>query len=353
MRRVIVTFLVVMRDTKYIKNKKTLNAALARLFKRILRRTSDCVSLPRMQRPSDVGELESLISQKQFAVLLFGAPFSAPYKQLKAQCEKRMDDFTDVVFVDCDAEDDDLTKPYDVGELPGLRFMAANGSLVKRLDGPEANEKIWSTLESRNNWLGAAASGGADAQHQKVMADYAKTVKAGQREKDDGGCCVSVDSKLMGYSAADLAKVAGAYYGLGCGNPLSFANLKPGETVVDLGSGAGIDVFLAASQVGPKGVSIGVDMTPEMIHKARGNAKEKGFANAFFRLGEIEHLPVGDNQADAVISNCVINLSPDKPQVIRDIFRVLKPGGRVAVSEVVQKGRELPEHLKTAEALSC
>ena len=161
-----------------------------------------------------------------------------------------------------------------------------------------------------------------------------------------------MDSKLNGYTAEELAKVAGADYGLGCGNPLSFASLKPGETVVDLGSGAGIDVLLAASQVGPTGASIGVDMTPEMLHKARANAKEKGFTNAEFRLGEIEHLPVGDNTVDAVISNCVINLSPDKPQVMSEIFRVLKTGGRVAISDVIARG-ELPEHLKTAEALAC
>ncbi len=132
-----------------------------------------------------------------------------------------------------------------------------------------------------------------------------------------------------------------ANFSLGCGDPITIASLQPGETVVDLGSGGGLDCFLAAQRVGAPGHVIGVDMTPEMLAKARGNAQRLGVSNVEFREGFIEHLPVADGEADIVISNCVINLSPDKPQVFRDIYRVLRSGGRVSVSDVVTNG-ELP-----------
>jgi SAM-dependent methyltransferase len=192
-----------------------------------------------------------------------------------------------------------------------------------------------------------------------------KTVREGYAKiaKTERSCCAPVSSccgssadlaqtvsKNIGYTDEELGSVPdGANLGLGCGNPVALASLAEGETVLDLGSGAGFDCFLAAKRVGKEGKVIGVDMTSEMIEKARENAQKGGYQNVEFRLGEIENIPAADNSVDVVVSNCVINLSPDKGKVFQEAFRVLKPGGRMMVSDIVLL-KELPDFIRSSIA---
>lgn len=196
-----------------------------------------------------------------------------------------------------------------------------------------------------------------------VKARYGEIARQSQADSSGASsCCGGVidpndllkaqpQTALMGYSAEEIASVpAGAVMGLGCGNPQAIAALQPGEVVLDLGSGAGFDCFLAARQVGETGLVIGVDMTPEMIQLARDNAQKGDYGNLEFRLGKVEDLPVEDSSVDVILSNCVINLSPDKRAVYREAYRVLRKGGRLAISDVVASG-ELPPEIKDDLAL--
>jgi len=193
---------------------------------------------------------------------------------------------------------------------------------------------------------------------KKAVKDrYAQIAKQGQ-ERCCTGCARGASSLLQAkgteYLREDLEHVPEeAIMGLGCGNPTAIADLKVGEVVLDLGSGAGVDVFLAANKVGPTGKAIGVDMTKETVDKARGIAKSHGYCNVEFRLGEMEKLPVRDESVDAIISNCVINLSPDKSKVFQEAYRALKLGGRLTVSDIVSE-RALPDEIRTdSNAWAC
>jgi SAM-dependent methyltransferase len=193
-------------------------------------------------------------------------------------------------------------------------------------------------------------------QKQWVKERYGAIAEGAQRgccERSNGCDAASGVAEIIGYTQEDLAIVpGGANLGLGCGNPLALASITPGETVLDLGSGAGFDAFLAAARVGPAGRVIGIDMTPQMVAQARANAAKGDYANVEFRLGDIENMPVESNSVDLVISNCVLNLVPDKGKAFSEIARVLRHCGRIAISDIVLDG-PLPDSLKGDEGAYC
>jgi len=218
-------------------------------------------------------------------------------------------------------------------------------------------EEVRQAVRERYGKIAKADDNGPVSSQLRQAASCCGESNLASETNSSSSCCGSSQfttdrmAAAIGYTKEDLTGVpGGANLGLGCGNPVALASLKPGETVVDLGSGGGLDCFLAAQKVGESGQVIGVDMTSEMVSKARNNLEKVGAKNIEFRLGEIENLPIADNSADIIISNCVINLSPDKSRVYREALRVLKPGGRLVISDILTTG-QLPDEIQKNLAL--
>lgn len=309
--------------------------------------------------------LRETIFSNEVVIIVGVAPWKASSMKLLQDIKSLSLEYPVISLVIEDEDEQELALSLEITEIPTVLIYRNKGYILAKLIGDNASiSNIQNALSekptsssSKNSCCGPSSSccapssidlSSGDDVRKMVASQYAATLRGG------ASCCVSVDSTLNGYTIEDIQTAGVANLGLGCGNPMSVANLQEGECVVDLGSGAGVDCFIAAKSVGSTGQVIGIDMTPDMVYQARQNAKDFGVTNVSFRLGEIEYLPVRDSSVDVVISNCVINLSPDKQQVFHEIFRVLKSNGRVAISDLINRENMiLPESLKTAEALAC